>query len=274
MTTPELRVAVLGVGVMGADHVERITRRISGARVAVVNEAFVRHFGLGADVIGRRFGNEREIEIVGLVRDHTYSGVKEEIPPQYYVPRRQGPLELLYKLTFYIRAGIDADALVRRIPQVVADIDPNLPVTNIITMERQVQENVYLDRLVTMLSASLSALATLLTAIGLYGVLSYNVAQRTRELGLRLALGGTSTQIRSMVFRQVGSMALIGLPVGLVVAVILGRSAEGLLFGLSGYEPSVIVAAVAVLASVVSLAAFLPARRAARIAPMEALRYE
>jgi len=173
-----------------------------------------------------------------------------------------------------VRGGVDADTLVGMIPRVIANIDPTLPVNDLVTMRRQFENNVYLDRMITMLSASFAVLATLLAAIGLYGVLAYNVAQRTRELGLRLALGAAPGNLRAMVLGQVGRMTVIGIALGVVAAVGLGRAAQKLLYGLSGYEPLVLIAAAAVLSMVVFAAAYLPARRASSIAPMEALRYE
>ena len=109
------------------------------------------------------------------------------------------------------------------VPKVVARLDPNLPVENLRTMPQQVRENVFLDRMISVLSAAFACLATLLAAVGLYGVLSYTVAQRTREIGLRMALGATPASIRAMVLRQVGAMTLIGGAIGLVAAVWLGR---------------------------------------------------
>ncbi len=141
-------------------------------------------------------------------------------------------------------------------------------------MRDRVHSNVYIDRLLSMLSAAFAALATLLAGIGLYGVLAYNVAQRTRELGLRLALGAEPRRLQRMVLKQVGVMAAIGAAVGLAAALALGRVAQAVLFGLSGHDPVVIAAAVAVLAAVVLAASWLPAWRASRIAPLEALRYE
>jgi len=121
---------------------------------------------------------------------------------------------------------------------------------------------------------SFAALATLLAAIGLYAVLAYNVVQRTRELGLRLALGAESAHVRNMVLKQVGVLALVGIAIGLAAAIGFGRVAESLLYGLSALDPLALVAAASVLALVVLAAGYVPARRASRIAPMEALRHE
>src|SRR6185295_16364573 len=140
---------------------------------------------------------------------------------------------------------------------------PDLPVDRPTTMRQVVDENVFVERMVATLSAGFALLATVLAAVGLYGVLAYFVTQRTREIGLRVALGATASTLRGMVLRQVGIMAGVGVPVGLVLAVLLGRAAEALLFGLSGYDPLVLAATVVVVALVVLLAAYLPARRAA-----------
>jgi ABC-type antimicrobial peptide transport system permease subunit len=159
-------------------------------------------------------------------------------------------------------------------PRAVASIDSTLPVTNLSTLEREVQNNVFLDRMLTMLSASLAGLATLLAAIGLYGVLAYGVTRRTRELGLRLAMGARPRDLSTMVLKQVGVMAVAGGAIGLAAAFGAGRAAESLLFGLSGNDFPVFAVAATVLTAVVLGAGYLPARRAARTTPMEALRHE
>jgi predicted permease len=246
--------------------------------VAIVNESFLRKFGLGTDVIGSQFRidgrdePEPAIEIIGVVADAKYSEVKDEAPPQFFVPRRQNPD--LDSLSFYVRAALEPEVVMQRIRPLVAAIDSSLPIDNLMTMERTVRENVFLDRMITILSAGFAALATVLAAIGLYGVLAYSVTQRTRELGLRLALGETPGGLRRLVLAQVGQMALIGIPVGLAGAMLIGRLAESLLFGLSSFNALVLAAAVLLIAVVVFAAGLLPALRASSVTPMQALRYE
>ncbi len=142
------------------------------------------------------------------------------------------------------------------------------------TLEQQVLDNVVLDRLISMLSAAFAVLATLLAAVGLYGVLAYTVAQRTREIGLRMALGADGPRVRRMVLRQVGRMTLIGGVIGIVAALGLGRAASSLLFGMEGYDPFVVGVVAALLAGVALGAGYIPALRASRVDPMRALRYE
>jgi ABC-type antimicrobial peptide transport system permease subunit len=141
-------------------------------------------------------------------------------------------------------------------------------------MPQQVRENVFLDRFISVLSAAFAALATLLAAIGLYGVLAYTVSQRTREIGLRMALGAAPARVRSMVLRQVGVMTLVGGAIGLTAAVWVGSLAQSLLFELRGYDPVVLVGSAVALGVVALGAGFIPAQRASRVDPMTALRYE
>ncbi|HEX5419358.1 MAG TPA: ABC transporter permease [Gammaproteobacteria bacterium] len=248
-------------------------------RVALVNERFAQEYGLDGKARGKHLSfGPNSLEIIGVVADTAYSRIKGEVPAQFFLPLGRAdadnPFAILTAPFFYVRTAIDPDVLLKAIPRVIASIDPTLPVANLITMRRQVSEDVFVDRLVTILSASFAALAVLLAAIGLYGVLAYNVAARTRELGLRLALGAEPEDLRLMVLKQVGGMALIGLGVGLIAGIGAGRAAEALLYGLSGHDPVVLVGAAVVLAAVVLAASYWPARRASSIAPMEALRHE
>ena len=246
-------------------------------KVAIVNQAFARKFGLGRDAVGRRLGRgdldvELDVEIVGLVRNARYNDVKLSEPPLFYVPYRQE--SRVGSLTFYARSAVPPERLLRTIPTLVARLDPNLPVEDLKTLPQQVRENTSLDHMISTLSAGFALLATLLAAVGLYGVLAYAVAQRTREIGLRMTLGADAARVRNMVLGQVGRMVLVGGAIGLVAALALGHFAQSLLYEIEGPQPAVMLAAVAVLSAVAFGAGYLPARRASRVNPMVALRYE
>ena len=250
---------------------------VSGAgKVAIVNEAFAKKFNMGRDVVGKHMSVGRrpplDIQIVGFVRDAKYSSVKDTTPPQYFMPHAQDTT--LGALNFYVRTELPVAQTIQSIRAVMTKLDPNLPVEDLKTLPDQVRETVMLDRMISTLSAAFAALATLLAAVGLYGVLAYTVAQRTREIGVRMALGADAGRVRAMVLKQVGLMTLIGGLLGIAGALALGRAAQSLLFGLSGHDPGV----VAVSALAVTLVAFgagiIPALRASRVDPMQALRYE
>ena len=244
-------------------------------KVAIVNEAFAKKFNLGRDAVGRRIGNRGEkldTEIVGLVQNAKYSEVKREVPPLFFRPYRQD--DRLGSITFYVRTSLDPEQFLPNVPKVVVKLDANLPVENLRTMPQQIRQNVFLDRMISVLSAAFAGLATLLAAIGLYGVLAYTVSQRTREIGLRMALGAAPSRVRGMVLRQVGVMTIVGGIIGLTAAIWLGRLAQSLLFEMKGYDPLVLVSAAAALTLVALGAGFIPAHRASLVDPMQALRYE
>jgi predicted permease len=246
-------------------------------KVAIVNQAFVKKFNLGEAPLGKRFGlggpnNKPDIEIVGVVQDAKYSDVKREVPPQYFTPYRQQ--ERLGYAYFYLRTAVPPEQLLATVPAVMRKLDSSLPLADVKTMETQIQENIGQDRVISTLSLAFAVLATVLAAIGLYGVLAYTVAQRTREFGLRMALGADGGRVRGMVMKQVGVMAIVGGAIGLVIAIGVGRLAESLLFEMKGYDPLVIGASIVALAFVAMGAGFIPAMRASKIDPMNALRYE
>ena len=252
------------------------TDALGAPKVAIVNEQFAKKFNLGRDAVGKRMevGNagKLDIEIVGLVQDSKYNTVKDPVPPLHFLPYRQDAQ--IGFITFYVRTALDPELTVRTIPGLISRLDPNLPVENLRTLPQQVKQNVYLDRFVTTLSAAFAGLATLLAAIGLYGVLAYTVAQRTREFGLRLALGADPAQLRGMVLRQIGWMIVVGAIIGLGAAVRIGILAEKLLFQIKGYDPWVLGATGVLLTAIAFAAGYIPARRASRVDPMRALRYE
>ena len=246
-------------------------------QVAIVNEAFARKFNLGARTIGTRMamgaGGNRplDIEIVGLVRDAKYRQIREAAPAQFFLPYRQ---DNVGGLTFYVRTASDTRPLFGAITSLVARIDASLPISNLHTMNDQIYEKMASERVLSTLSSSFAALATLLAAIGLYAVLAYGVAQRLREFGIRIALGAQRSDVRWLVLAQVTRISLIGGVIGAGLAFGLGRLSQALLFGVAGYDTAVIVGA-ALLVLIVALAAgALPARRATAVNPIEALRIE
>jgi predicted permease len=250
---------------------------LGAPKVAIVNETFAKKFNLGANPVGKHMAHDGangplDVEIVGFAKNSKYSEVKAEVPPLFFRPYRQD--DKIGNIYFYVRTGVDAEKFLANIPKVVAGIDANLPVEDLRTLPQQVRENVFLDRFISVLSASFAGLATLLAAVGLYGVLAYTVTQRTREIGLRMALGAAPERVRRMVLRQVGMMTLVGGAIGLGMAVAIGRLASSLLFELRGYDPAVLGAAAVALTAVALGAGFIPALRASQVEPMRALRYE
>jgi len=247
-----------------------------GPAVAVVNEAFTRKFNLGHDAVGKymstRGPDSLNIQIVGVSRDAKYSDVKRPIPPVFFLPSRQD--KSLGSMNFYVRTSLPPTELLHTVSLAMRRIDPMLPVEELKTMPQQIRENVFLDRMISILSATFAVLATLLAGIGLYGVLAYTVAQRTREIGVRMALGADGARVRGMVLRQIGIMLAIGGAIGIAAALGLGKAASSLLFGLAGHDPVVFTVAVVLLALVALGAGYIPARRAAAVDPIQALRYE
>jgi len=244
-------------------------------RVVIVNEAFTRKFKLGDNAVGKLMGQSRDSlthVIVGVVKDAKYSGVKQEDRPVFYMPYKQDTT--VGVLSFYVRSSVPPKTLMPETRSTIARIDRDLPLMSFKTMPQQIRDNVYLDRMITTLSAAFAALATLLAAIGLYGVLAYSVVQRTKEIGVRMALGADSSSIVAMVLRHVAVMTVIGAAVGAAGAYAIGKGAQSLLFGITARDPLVMAAATVVLALVALAAGSIPARRASQVDPVQALRYE
>jgi predicted permease len=269
--------STLGIPLIAGRELSAADSSVS-QHVAVVNEAFARKFNLGRTAVGRRMELGRnsqpkfDIEIVGLVQDAKYSDVKEEIPPQFFLPYRQR--ETRGTMNYYVRSSVEPSQVEAAITRIVAGLDQNLPIENLRPMEDQVREGAQTDVLLARISIGFAGLATLLAAVGLYGVLAYAVAQRTPEIGIRLALGADAIRICRMVLGQVGRVTLVGIALGLSGAVVLGRLAASMLFGVDGIDPVIMVSAAAAVIAVALLAATIPVLRAARIDPARALRSE
>ena len=248
---------------------------LGAPEVAIVNERFAEKFNLGKNVVGKRmatFGDDLDVEIVGLARNAKYNDVKAEVPPLFVIPYRQDD-DLGFN-NFYVRTSIAPEVILGLIQPTVARLDPDLPMEDLQTMEGQVRDNVVVDRVIGVLSSSFAVLATLLASVGLYGVLAYTVSQRTREIGLRMALGAAPGRVRGTVLRQVRRMTLVGGTIGLFIGLGLGRLAQSMLFELEGSDPAVLAGTGLLLAVVAIGAGFIPAHRASKVDPMHALRYE
>ncbi|MGH9747206.1 MAG: ABC transporter permease [Candidatus Acidiferrales bacterium] len=247
--------------------------------VAIVSEGIAKHFFGGRNPVGLHLGigprqnkAHPNIEIVGVVKDSKTSDAHEEIGPMVYLPYTQDPE--LGSVTFYARTGQDPETLTKPLREAVAALDSNLPVFGVKTLAAQVEDTEFDDRLLTLFSACLGFLAALLAAIGLYGVMAYVVVRRTREIGIRMALGATRENVGWLILQEVVRMSAVGLAIGLPLAYGIGRLVESQLFGVKASDPVVFAGSALALAAVAMLAGWLPSRKAASVDPMLALRHE
>jgi predicted permease len=248
----------------------------AGPKVAVVNETFVRRFLEGRSPLGVQFsgnsGPATDITIVGVVKDSHYSSVKDAAPPLFYRPWRQD--KQLNGLYFYVRSALPQKQMVPEIRRMMASLDRDLPLEDLRTLDEQIRMNVQQDRIVLQLAAVFAVLATALAMLGLYGVMAHSVTRRTREIGIRMALGAEPGRIRGMVMRELLWILIAGLVTGVPAAMLLARYTETQLFGVKARDLMVVVSAVLALTVTAIAAGYLPARRASRVNPLEALRYE
>jgi predicted permease len=262
----------LNVGVLAGREFTTADRE-GALAVVIVNRSLAERMRPDGNVIGqplRGMGDTREI--VGVVGDFSDVNVTDDIEPQVFLPRWQATT--LGAATLYVRGAQSPERLIGAVRDVAARVAPTVPITDLRTMRQQVRENLATERFVASASTAFAVLATALAGLGLYGVLAYSVAQRTREIALRFALGAPAARIRKMVLRQVGAMALTGVALGTVAALLLGRAARSLLYGVEPADLTALLGAAVVLGAVMLGAAYLPARRASRVDPMVALRYE
>jgi predicted permease len=245
-------------------------------KVAVINETMARaYFGQRSPLgmhIGRGRGKSLDIEIVGVVKDGKYSDLREKVQRTMYTPWAQD--QTIDSMTFFLRASGGESSLGSALRSAVAGLDPNLPVYDLKTMKAEIDESIYIDRMIAALSSFFGGLATLLAAIGLYGVMAYSVTRRTREIGLRMALGAERGHVIWLVMREVTLLAGIGIAVALPIAYGLGRTVNSQLYGIAATDFLVMAGGTVVLALVAGLAGFMPAWRASRVDPLIALRYE
>jgi len=248
---------------------------IKDAKVAIVNKAFAQHFFGNQSAIGRRIGRglgpgtKLDIEIVGVVGNSLFEGPREGVHRQVFLPNWGN-----VSAAFYIRAGLGSKQAYGAVRSEVKKLDASLPIYRLKTLGGQLDETLLTERLIALLSAGFGLLATLLATIGLYGVMAFVVARRTKELGVRMALGARPGSVIWLVMREVFLLFGIGLSIGIPAAIGLGRFVTSQLYGIKANDPYTAGISIAVLIAVASLAGWIPAWRASRIDPVLALRYE
>jgi predicted lysophospholipase L1 biosynthesis ABC-type transport system permease subunit len=242
----------------------------------VLNRALARLLFPGENPVGKSIRNGKDrppLTVVGVAGDVRYNRVRDAAPPTFYLTFRERPTAP-DEMMFQVRVAGDPGSAMAAIRGTVAALDPNLPVVDLQTQTDAIDGALSVERVFAILTGAFAALALLLAAIGLYAALAFSVARRTREIGVRMALGATASRIRTTVMRDALAQTLAGIAAGAAGSVAFSRVLRSQLFGLSALDPAVLAAAAAVLLAAGALAAWLPARRAARVDPMTALRSE
>jgi predicted permease len=271
--------ATLGIRLIaGRDFDERDSRPLgeAGYRSAIVNQSFAKRYLAGRSALGARIGQgsgpdvKPNIEVVGVVADFSYRGLREE-SEQAYFPIFEGERS---GGTFYVKVRGTPEVAFQSIRTIVHNADPALPITYFRTLEEQVNRSLNTERMLAALSGSFATLALLLSLVGLYGVMSFVVTQRTREIGIRLALGATRSATVWLVLRDALVMIAAGIAIALPCVWALGRLVESQLYAIKPTDPSTIAVATFILCSATLGAALIPAHRASTVNPTEALRFE
>jgi len=248
-------------------------------RVAIVNETFARQMFNGVDPVGKTFRTVTEphypetlYQIVGVVKNTKYDQLRDAFKPITFVPASQSPSG--YALgTVLIRSNAPLAGLISAVKRAVGEVSPDISI-NFRVFKTMVRERLMPEQLMAMLAGFFGFLAAVLATVGLYGVMSYMVAQRQNEIGVRMALGANRREVMRLVLREAATLLAIGLASGTALALAAGTAARSMLFGLQPYDPPTLVMAVALLTLVTLLASYLPAQRAAKLDPMTALRDE
>jgi predicted permease len=259
----------------GRDFSER--DNLAAPQVAVINQTMARHYFAGNNPLGQRIARSKEgplIEIVGVVRDTAYMNVRTTTQDVVFTPILQTEPDSWNSATIFVRTGDDSPRVTQDVRAAIQAIDPNLPPFAIRTMNQQVANTLTQQRLLAMLSGFFGALALALSAVGLYGVISYGITQRTGEIGLRMALGASRGSILNLTLGETARLTAAGMVLGIGIALVCCRFVSGLLYGIAPTDMASLGGSVAILTVVALLAGFVPGRRASKVDPMTALRYE
>lgn len=247
------------------------------APVALINETLAQKYWPGEEVVGKRFrrgGPDSEAPwttVVGLVGDVRYGGFTEDYIPEFFLAHKESSWS---NMIIAIRTQGDPERIATAVRAAVAELDPNLPLINVETMESFIEESIWMNQFNTTLFGVLAVMALILATIGVYGVINYSVTQRTHEIGIRMALGAQSSDVRSLVVRQGLKLAFWGILIGIPISFGLTRLMASLLFGISPSDPITFGGIALTMAIVAVLASYIPARKATKVDPMIALRYE
>jgi len=253
------------------------TDKIDSPKVAVINQTMARKFFPNASPIGHHFGfgddisHSGEIEIVGVVKNAKYVALQENPEAAAYFPYAQ---RVQYFGNFAVRYSGEAGQIVPAVRRAIVEVNPNIPIASVSTLSEQVDESTANQRLIARLSAFFGLLAAFLVCIGIYGLLSYAVARRTSEIGVRMALGARRSNVLWLILREILVLSAIGIAIGVPLALEGNHLVVKLLYGLSPADPASLLAAVAMLIAVAALAGYLPARKASLVEPTVALRCE
>jgi predicted permease len=249
----------------------------TSVKVAVINESLAKEYFPGRSPVGRTFetgrNNPMRLQIVGVCADAKYDSLRKPPEPTFYVPyweEKNG----VSGVTFAISTRMDTQALLPLLRQAVGAIDRNLPLLDVRTQNEQIASTMQNERNFADLTAAFGVLALLLAAIGIYGIMAYAVARRTNEIGIRMALGAEPRRVLVMVLREASWLAAIGIAAGVCVALVMGRLIASMLYGLRSWDPITFASSAALLIAVATAASWIPARRAAAMNPMRALRHE
>jgi predicted permease len=251
---------------------------IPNFRVAIANEKFVKHYFGDANPIGRHIGfgidpgTKTPMEIVGVVKDAKYTSMRDEIPRQLFFPYLESNVG--GGMTGYVRTTAEPSQMFQAVRGAVRRLDANLPVYKLRTVDELMDQSLLTERLIAILSTVFGLLATVLAIVGLYGVMAYTVNRRTREIGIRMALGAVSSNVIWLVMKEVVMLIGVGVAIGLPAAWGLSRLVQTQLYGITPNDPVTLAIATLSLVVVACAAGYIPALRATQVDPVTALHYE